>query len=225
MEEQAELVKKLNQVIKLGLSRHETITLYNEDEHSQALKGFTNADYQDDSQYDAIFVHVYSIAEMADVFQLFADQGQLREKGQLYLVYPKLDNPVYPGIDRQDIFPGLHIDKKEGYFPETNFKFNVMASLNEVFSILGFKLMADREKTIDLVNSQPAAAANNAAQYQQFIPEMAAKLAQEDEVLRDKFQALPMAKQTEMAQDIYSARTSLNRVQRFYKLVNELKRL
>lgn len=222
MEEQAEAVKKLNQVIKLGLSRYETIALANEDEHSQELKGYTNTGYQTGGQYDAVFVHVYSLAEMAAALQHFADQGQIREMGQLYLVYPKATNPVYPGIDRQEIFPGLHINRQEGYFPGTNFKFKVLAGLNDIFSIAGFQWLPAREKAIDLANRQPAGAADEAG-YQQFIPELEAKLAQEDAGLQAKFQALSLAQQTAIAQEIYSARSSLNRVQRFYKLVNELK--
>lgn len=224
MTEQAALITKLNIINKLGLSRYNQIALYNTDEHSPELMDYATASYQTDKQYDALIAHAYSIAEIGDLLTKFAGNGQIRPGGQLYLVIPRPTTTVYPGIERLDIFPALNINRTDGYFPDTNFTYTAMVALNQVFAIMGFKLATAREKKIALAQLASKQRGGSAAAFDGFISEIVAKLNAEDPALAEKFQRLSAAQQSASAKEIYSARTSLNRVKNFYQLVNDLKK-
>lgn len=213
-----ELIKKLH------LSKFKDIALYNNSPHSQELSLITSQDYLADltQDFDVIFVHTFTLDEMKEMLLTLWEQSTIRPGGIAYLVYPKLNNPEYPGIHRDDIFPALEVDDGLGLMPNTHYKFNKMVSLNEIFTIIGLKHLTDKElKNLSASknNTQPS---GRVSDYIQYIPEIVTKLEADHSDLVNKFQSLTPGKQRNWAREIYSARTQATQDKRWQKLFDEL---
>ena len=120
---------------KLALNRPKNVT---------ELDG-ADFDTRADGVYDMVFAFVFSLDEMENVIRGTASGGLVNEGGCLYLAYPKKGNGEYrEHINRDDIFPRLHVDEADGFVPGTPFKFNKMAALNETFTVVGLRCVQDK---------------------------------------------------------------------------------
>lgn len=83
---------------------------------------------------------VYSLEEMREVILHLHNQQILIEKGDVYLIYPKLKNKLgHPAIHRDAIFPFLQVDDETGYIKGTAYKFNRMIALDENYTLVGVR--------------------------------------------------------------------------------------
>lgn len=64
----------------------------------------------------------------------------LKDEVILYISYPKLKNKLnVVGIYRDHILPYLEVSEESGYYKDTLMRFNMMASFDENYTILGIK--------------------------------------------------------------------------------------
>lgn len=90
-------------------------------------------------QYDLIFMFVFSLEEFSTRLQEVINKQLLKDKGYIYVAYPKKNNPQYKEyIERDSIFPAINADD-EGYVYDSNIKFSRMVSFNDVFTVVGLK--------------------------------------------------------------------------------------
>ncbi len=215
---QDELIKKLH------LSKYTDIALYNNSPHSQELSLITSQDYLADltHPFDVIFAHTFSLDEMKKVLLTFWEEESIRPNGIAYLIYPKLNNPYYPGIHRDDIFPALKIDDGLSIMPSTHYKFNKMVSLNDVFTIIGLKHLNEKDIQKMLSGQGNSKPSSRVGDYIKYIPEIEHQLSQINSTLAQSFRALTPGRQRHWAYDIYSARTQITRDKRLTSLISEL---
>lgn len=155
---------------------------------------------------DLIFAFVRTLQELQYLVSTIIDAGCLVENGLLYIAYPKKGNPMYPTfIHRNELFPALQVNKEDGYIAGTNYKFNRMAALDEVFTVVGIKHVIKKR------NSK--AASGRVDDYKNYIPEIIAFL-QTTPWEADFFQQLTPDYQKEWARYIYSAKKAATRERR-----------
>lgn len=208
---------------KLKIQDFDQIGLINQDPYSPELLAIARpmSHQSDIPAYQALFVHTYSLEEMKQSIYKVWQRQKLAHGGLLYLVYPKLDNPHYPGIHRDAIFPALGVDDALGLVPATQLKFNRMVRLNDIFTIIGLKYLT----TKDLGRLNQTRPSNRVEDYVQYLGELEAQLDQLKVELKQAFQSLTPGKQRQWAREIYSARTEETRNKRYQKLVLELQSL
>ncbi|WP_124059242.1 YdeI/OmpD-associated family protein [Vaginisenegalia massiliensis] len=206
---------------KLGLSKFKLRGLINRDPHSSELLSLVTESVESfdwDAVYDAVWVHVYSLEEMRQTLYDLWEHGTIGKGGVCFLVYPKLKNPYYPRIHRDEIFPTLGVEDALGYLPDTHFKFNKMISLNDVFTIIGIKhVEPDRQA------KRRQASSGRVGDYLHFIPELIELLEREDPVLSQAFVELTPGRQRQWARHIYSAKTETTKIKRQTELKQALK--
>jgi len=90
-------------------------------------------------KYDLIFAFIFSFAEFTNLVKTVIEKDLLNPNGILYFAYPKKGNKQYKEyIGRDDFF--TVIDKNnDGYVFNSSIKYNTMAALNEVFTVIGLK--------------------------------------------------------------------------------------
>lgn len=209
---------------KLMLDKYDTIGLYNRDPYSPELEDLLGQTHlvKGGQKLDVLFVHCYKLEEMKAYLESFWHEEIIQVGGLVYLVYPKLKNPHYLGIHRDEIFPALGVDDGLGLMPGTHYKFNKMVSLNEVFTIIGLKYL--KQKEIDKIHAglNKPAVSGRVGDYIQCLPELKRKLKDLGQNLDQAFLSLTPGRQRNWARDIYSARTQATRNKRFKNLVDQL---
>lgn len=213
MSDTATLIKKLY------LAKHKNIVLYNHDEYARELEALATDPHpvELEKAYDVIFVHVYTLNEMKNILHAFSKNQTIAPNGLCYIAYPKLNNPNYPGIHRDDIFPALEVDDALGLLPGTNYKFNRMVGLNDTFTLIGIKNVPE-EKT---KNTKPSARVGD---YEKFIPEIIDQLKTEHPEQVELFKALTPGRQRNYARHIYSAKTASTHEKRFNQMLEEMRK-
>lgn len=199
---------------KLHITNKASRVMYNTSMLSLELSeiGDVAQEFDGLQQYDAIFAHTYTLADMKMIaFEVFENKC-LNEEGVLFFLYPKKGNKA--GLDfihRDDILPYLNVDMDLGVIPGTNLYFNKMVSLNEVFTIVGMKNLKNPPRSKNT-------ASGRVGDYVHYIPQIEEKLAS----LSEKFKALTPGKQREWARHIYSAMTEVTQNERFNQLIETL---
>ena len=209
---------------KLKIDQLDHIGLVNQDPYSPELLEIARpiSNQVDVPAYQALFVHIYSLEQMKQEIYRIWQTNKLAENGLLYLVYPKLNNPHYPGIHRDSIFPALGVDDALGILPATQLKFNRMVKLNDIFTIIGLKYLNTQElNKIRQTSSQPAVS-SRVADYISYLPQLEKELLQIQPELQKAFKNLTPGTQRQWAREIYSAQTQATREKRLQKLVIEL---
>lgn len=95
---------------------------------------------KDGETYDLLLAYVYSLEDMKTTLLKVIQALWLRDKGFIYLMYPKMKNPLgYPPIGRDDIFPYLEVDDA-GFALKSNLKFQKMNKIDDTYTLVGLKL-------------------------------------------------------------------------------------
>ena len=102
---------------------------------------------------------VYSLNEMKEqIFELY-NKSRIEEGGLLYLVYPKNGNKLgHSPILRDSIFPFLEVNDEDGYVHNTSYKFNLMLSLDDNYTIVAVKNLKRPKEAISSHNVQRSSA-------------------------------------------------------------------
>ena len=91
------------------------------------------------SSYDLIFSFVFTIDELKTKLLSYVRENRLNVGGIIYFAYPKKGNKQYDSfIHRDEILPSVEMDE-DGYVYGSSVKFNKMAALNDIFTVVGLK--------------------------------------------------------------------------------------
>ncbi|MGX7417634.1 YdeI/OmpD-associated family protein [Carnobacterium gallinarum] len=133
-------------VEKLKLQSYSKKTILNKPIDQSYLTELSDADNAlNEKNYDLIFVFVYDFSGMQQIVQQISQGNYLKEKGYLFIAYPKKGNTRYPTfVHRDEIMPGLQVDEG-GYLPDSPLKFSRMVSMDDTFTVVGIK-EAGKEK-------------------------------------------------------------------------------
>lgn len=105
-------------------------------------------------RYDLIFAYVLDMESLQELVKKVTDHDFLNQGGYLYAAYPKKGNKVYPTyIHRDSLFAGVGADE-DGYIGTSSLKFARMVGLNDVFTVVGFKVEARKNKVTSAKPSQ-----------------------------------------------------------------------
>lgn len=122
---------KLDKFTKIAwMNKSKENSVFDDLELSMAKKG---------EAYDLLLIYVYSLEEMKEFLLKIIQDTLLMENGAVYLLYPKVKNPLgHPAIGRDEIFPFLDVNE-EGYALNSTLKFNEMNKLDESYTLIGLK--------------------------------------------------------------------------------------
>ncbi|MBK0348006.1 YdeI/OmpD-associated family protein [Aerococcaceae bacterium zg-ZJ1578] len=204
---------------KLSLNRYQHVVLVNENEHSPELSDLNlDREFSWQKQYDCVLLHVFSLTEMKEQLYRLHERQTLREGGVCYLMYPKLNNGIYPGIHRDYLFPALEVDDALGFLPGTHYKFNRMVSLNAVWTIIGIKHVSAKELE-RLSRQSDTKPSGRVADYVQYESDLLQRLTSEEQM---RFKQLTPGRQRQWLRHLYSAKTQPTKDKRLNELQNSL---
>lgn len=150
---------------------------------------------------ETIILFVKTLEEMQIEIQQLIDRQALAMGGRLLVCYPKKGNKVFPTfIHRDEILPALKVNQ-EGYIDQSDYKFNQMVKLDDVYTIIGLKRTVTKKKR---TSSQ------SVADYVQFIPELENLLAKTPAALQF-FQELTPGYQRNWARFVFSVKREVTR--------------
>ncbi|MBF6977684.1 YdeI/OmpD-associated family protein [Aerococcaceae bacterium zg-BR22] len=201
---------------KLALHHYHDVVLVNENEYSTELLALdVKRDFSWQQQYDCVLIHVFSIDEMKEQLYRLHEHQTLREGGLCYLLYPKLNNSIYPGIHRDHIFPALGVDDALGFLPGTAYKFNRMVSFNTIWTIIGIKHLTFKEQQ-RLMRQSDNRPSGRVSDYVQYESDLMQRLTLDENT---RFKQLTPGRQRQWLRHLYSAKTQPTKDKR----LNELK--
>lgn len=128
-------------VEKLNLTKYKRAAVLNRPEGEDLLAGLEQADNElGEGGYDLIFAFTLDMGALQSLVSRVIEGNALLPGGYLYAAYPKKGNKVYPTyIHRDSLFEGLGADE-DGYIGTSSLKFARMVGLNDVFTVVGFKI-------------------------------------------------------------------------------------
>jgi hypothetical protein len=128
-------------VEKLNLNKYDKAAVLYMPEGENLLAGLKPHDKElKGSGYDLIFAFVLDMGALQNLMNRVIADDLLEPGGYLYTAYPKKGNKVYPTfIHRDELFAGLGADK-DGYVGTSGIKFARMVGLDDVFTVVGFKV-------------------------------------------------------------------------------------
>lgn len=136
-------------VRKLKLDKYSNILIAGRARALEALAPWLEDPH---SPHEAVIEVVLDLEEMRQALHKTFEAQLLKDKGILFLLYPKKGNKQYAShIHRDSIFEALSIDEA-GYFENTTLKFNSMTAFDDVFTALGIK----NEPTKAKLRNQPS---------------------------------------------------------------------
>jgi uncharacterized protein YdeI (YjbR/CyaY-like superfamily) len=201
-------------VEKLSLEKYPTKLILNKPDD---VSDFDETEYDtsiNQKEYDLIFAFVFNLEDFAKYIQLVTDKQLLRYKGYLYFAYPKKGNPQYDVyIDRDSIFKQIPMDA-ERYVQESDIKFSKMASLNEVYTVVGFK-SEKRKKAKGAKNLTKTSQCVD--DYIENIEDIKQFLGKNKEI-QDKYMSLTFGYQKDWARYVYSAKKKETQVRRLQEM-------
>jgi len=151
-------------------------------------------------KYDLIFLFVFRLEDFSKQLKMIIEKDLMNEKGYVFFVYPKKNNPQYKEyIERDQIFPEINPDE-DGYVQGSMLKFSRMVSLNDVFTVVGLK--AERKKT---KNKQSEKKSQCVDDYIEHIEDIKQFLANDESVLKT-YEALTPGYQKDWARYVFSAK-------------------
>lgn len=192
---EASLIKKL----KLESYKEKAIFKPSK-EISNAFEGYYLPNYTQ-GQLNLALAFVYSLEEMKETILYLYENQILVEKGDVYLIYPKLKNKLgHPAIHRDAIFPFLQVDDDTGYIKGTNYKFNRMIALDENYTLVGVRnfpvVKTNQARKIDARISTYVDKVSDIVNYLKDFPKVA-----------DFYKSLTPGYQRDWARYVYSAKT------------------
>lgn len=186
-------------VDKLNLTKHARIAVLHRPAGDEGLAGLAAHDTSlEDGGYDMIFAYVLDMDALRDVVTDVIGNDRLSESGYLYAAYPKKGNKVYPTyIHRDSLFEGVGADE-DGYIGTSHLKFARMVGLDDVFTVVGFKL--EPRKTAASAFAKPSQRVDD---YVELIPNVERDLADAPEALA-VFRTLTPGYRKNWARFVYS---------------------
>ncbi|WEK54057.1 MAG: YdeI/OmpD-associated family protein [Candidatus Cohnella colombiensis] len=172
----------------------------------------SNYDSKLDKQaYDMIFSFVLDMPALKQLVERVIERCHLHDNGYLFAAYPKKGNNVYATfIHRDELMPGLECDE-EGYIGSSNLKFARMVGLDDVFTVVGFKLEKRATKQASSKASQ------RVDDYVERIPNVE-KLLEREPMLLAFYQSLTPGYRKDWARYIYSAKQEATQVKRIEEM-------
>jgi len=197
-------------VDKLGLRKYERAAILNQPEDADYFAELAGYDTSlKDGGYDLVFAFVLDMEALKSLVGRVIAEQALRPSGYLFVAYPKLGNKKYAtSIHRDDLFPGLGADE-EGYIAGSAVKFARMVGLDDVFTVVGFKMDAGKGKAT-VRAAQPSQRVDD---YVDLIPSVEQDLADAPELLAF-YRSLTPGYRKDWARYVYSAKQEETRVNR-----------
>ena len=168
----------------------------------------------DDAPCDLIFAFVFSLSEFADLLNEILDRQMLNPGGVVYFAYPKKGNKRYKQFIGRDDFFGVVSMDADGYVNESAVKFNKMAALNDVFTVVGLKHEPKRKRT-----TQPSQCVED---YVERIPEIRKRFEGNTEILAS-FDRLTPGYQRDWSRFVFAVKNAATTDKRFAEMENILK--
>ncbi|OMD40853.1 hypothetical protein BSK56_28275 [Paenibacillus borealis] len=186
-------------VEKLNMHKFKKVAVLYRPENDDSLVGLAEHDTElTASSYDLIFAYVLNMESLQELVHKVIDHNYLNKGGYLFAAYPKKGNKVYSAyIHRDSLFEGGGADE-DGYIGTSNLKFARMVGLNEVFTVVGFKEEARKNKD---ASSKPSQRVDD---YTSMIPAVEQDLTDSAEIL-DFYQSLTPGYRKDWARYVYSA--------------------
>ncbi|MGX9136362.1 YdeI/OmpD-associated family protein [Rummeliibacillus sp. JY-2-4R] len=167
--------------------------------------------------YNRVIAFVFTIEELTAYLKLCIDNQLITEQGYLFLVYPKKGNKMYNTfIHRDEIFPAIAVDEQK-YIANSDYKFAMLSSLNDTFSILTIKVDSKQKGKKKSIKSQCV------DDYIQMIPKVREFLSQDQELF-SFYESLTPGYQKDWARYVYSAKkeeTKQNRLEEMKKILGQ----
>ena len=140
-----------NEIIKkFGIEKYSQKLFLNIPAGISDFDGMSFCTTLNDDKYDLIFAFIFSLKEFSDLLKTVIDNQLLNPGGVIYFAYPKKGNKQYKEyIGRDDFFKVVNMDD-DAYINESHIKFNKMAALNDIFTVVGLKHEPTRKKSTQL---------------------------------------------------------------------------
>ena len=199
---------------KFGIEKYDRKTIINKPSDISDFDGLLfDIDFDADS-YDLIFAFIFLLDEFAAVLQRVIENNLLNHNGMLYFAYPKKGNKQYREyIGRDDFFGRVDMDS-DGYVNDSLLKFNKMAALNDVFTVIGLKHEPKKKNK----TSQPSQCVGD---YIERIPEIREHFAENGDILTF-FDALTPGYQRDWARYVFGVKNQATTEKRFNEMENIL---
>lgn len=196
---------------KMSLDQYQNIVILNK---PKDISLFDEIDYTEKYQLlqDCLIIFIENLQQMKDwIYKVEADKS-LEDKGYLFFLYPKLNNPKgLPSIHRDEIFPYLNLDMGgNGFVENTLLKFSRMVKFDDNYTVVGLKAFKKKPKEKKEVSGR-------VGDYEHHIPNMIDRL-KSDPLTLNFFNQLTKGKQKDWARHIYSAQKEETREKRWEKL-------
>lgn len=147
----------MNELIikKLRLNSYKNISIIKKSKDKKTIFDKYKFKLDKSEKLDLAIAYVYTLEEMKKIIINSYKTEKIRESGSLYLIYPKNKNKLeYIPIHRDSIFPYLEVNEEDGYVKNTQYKFNMMVSLDENYTLIGLKyLLKTKNKKIKKISS------------------------------------------------------------------------
>lgn len=131
---------------KLAIQKYTTKLILHKPED---IHDFDNLSYDKTlktSKYSFALIFTFTMDDFEKELNNIIDNNVIEDNGYLYFAYPKKNNPTYKEyIERDQLFIDISPDE-DGYVPNSQLKFSRMVSLNETFTIVGFKSLPKKMK-------------------------------------------------------------------------------
>lgn len=151
---------------------------------------------------------------MKEVIYLLNKNEFINEGACIYFAYPKQKNKLgYRAIGRDDIFPYINVDEKIGFVKDTDFKFNMMVSLDENYTLVAMKKVVEKK-----ISNKASQCVDD---YIEFIPNIE-ELLQNNKKELEFFNSLTFGYKKDWARYIFSAKTENTRTKRKEEMIQIL---
>ncbi|QST01232.1 YdeI/OmpD-associated family protein [Pontibacillus sp. ALD_SL1] len=197
---------------KLKLDKFNHFVVLNKPEDVQGIDvGASNLE----EEHDGVLIFIHTKEELQErVREFIKNPRLLKEKGYLYVAYPKKGNKRFNTyVHRDELFNLLGVGE-DRYIPDTNIKFSRLVSMDEDYTIVGLK----KEKKKAKAKNSPSQCV---ADYEDRIEDVKALLSNQPEVL-SQFEDLTPGYQRDWARQIYSAKQQQTRDKRVEKMIEVL---
>ncbi|RCW76911.1 YdeI/OmpD-associated family protein [Saliterribacillus persicus] len=127
-------------VEKLKLDQYEKVVILNQPKNIDYFDSLEDVDdhFKGDN-YNLVIGFVYTLDELVTQLDEVINKDVMIEAGYIYLAYPKKGNKKYDSfIHRDQLLPRLNANN-EGYIGESTIKFARMVSLDDTYTMVGFK--------------------------------------------------------------------------------------
>lgn len=160
--------------------------------------------------HEIVFAFVEDIKDFKSIVHKCIKNKGLVEEGYLFVAYPKKGNRKYQTfVHRDEIFPALNV-MKDGYIKDSDYKFNRMVSMDEVYTVVGIKHLPNRKIS--------KSASQSVADYEDKIEDVVKLL--NDDILTF-FNELTPGYKKDWARYIFSAKQEKTRIKRIDEM-NEI---